>query len=282
YIETVSQMPGGGSSYSFENSNPTLHYKSGDKILVSQDNTVLNKEGLEKYYEDNRKFNELNVVGTVDDDIIYSTANSTNKDELDFNVKLLTTEEGFNKIVGGSSNNKLVIKTANVKERSETIKELNRISAVNNYKLNDVIGSKLKLERNIKQDLGLNIIFAITIILMVILNLVNTSNASILARRKELAGMRAIGMTNRQERRMIIGELFYIALSVGITVMISVGGLSLANQSSNLGAGKVSISTLIIGEGLIILLLMIISNLTSLGPLAQAKKFSIVEDLKGE
>lgn len=282
YIEKPSHMIGGGVDYSFINSNPMLSYTSGDKLQVSEDNSVLNKEGLEKYYEDNRKFNELNIVGTVDDDMIYSTANSTNKDELDFDVRLLTTEKGFNKIVGGSTNNKLVIKTDNVEKRADTIKELNRISAVNNYKLNDVIGSKLKLERNIKQDLGLNIIFAVTIVLMVILNLVNTSNASILARRKELAGMRAIGMSNSQERRMIIGELFYIALSVGITVIVSVGALSMANQSANLGAGKVSIVTLLLGEGLIILFLMIISNLTALGPLAQAKKFSIVEDLKGE
>ncbi|MGL5353218.1 MAG: ABC transporter permease, partial [Clostridium sp.] len=157
YIGIVSHMSGGGINYSYINSNPTLLYNAGDKLLVSQDETVLNKEGLEDYYKENKDFNELNIVDTVEDDKIFSTANSINMNELDFNVKLLTTEEGFKKIVGGTTNNKLVIKTSNVEKRVDTIKELNKICAVNNYSLNDVVGSKLTLERNIKQDLGLNI-----------------------------------------------------------------------------------------------------------------------------
>lgn len=115
---------------------------------------------------------------------------------------------------------------------------------------------------------------------MVLLNLVNTFNASILARRKELASMRAMGMSNEQERRMIIGELFYISLTVAFTTMLSVGVLSLANQATNLGAGKVNIGLIVLGEALVIVFLMIISTLTALAPLAQAKKFSIVDDLK--
>ncbi|MGL5354615.1 MAG: FtsX-like permease family protein [Clostridium sp.] len=280
YIKKINPMPGGVIDYYFINSNPTLISKNGDKLLMSEDENVLTSKGLEKYYTDDVKAQELNIVGSVDDDILYSTFKSTIPSELDCDVKLITTEEGLKKITGAVLDNRLIIKTTKDEIREDTISELNKISANNNYELKDIVGNKLRLERNTRQDLGLNIIFAITIVIMVLLNLINTSNASILARRKELASMRALGMSNAQEKKMIVGELFYISLSVAFTTIFSVGFLSIATQSANLGAGKVNIGMLLLGEGIIIISLMIISTLTALGPLAKAKKFSIVEDLK--
>ncbi|MGL5354494.1 MAG: ABC transporter permease [Clostridium sp.] len=269
YIEKKYMEGGDLVQYMYLNSNEVLNYKTSDRLIIAGE-------------DNSSELKALNIVGTVDDDILNSTFNSTNRFELDYNFKLLTTEEGFAKIFGGLSNSKILIKTTNNENRKDTISELRRISANNNYEIEDVIGSKLEFERNIREDLGLNIIFGVTIVIMVILNLINTSNASILSRRKELAAMRAMGMSNSQEKKMIIGELFYIALTVSITVILTVGTLSIATQGANIGSGKVNVTTLLIGEGLIILFLMVISNLTALAPLAQAKKFSIVEDLKEE
>ncbi|MGL5087566.1 MAG: ABC transporter permease, partial [Clostridium sp.] len=280
YIEKRSMEGGAQIDYMFINSDPTLTLKKGEQLSVAEDETVLTAEGIKEYKNDSKKLKEVNIVGNVDDDVLYSTFKSTNISELDCYVKLLTTEKGLNKILGKYANNTIVVKTTNDYTRAETISELNKIVANNNYSLKDTIGMKLQLERNVKESLGLNIIFAVTVIIMVVLNLVNTANASILARRKELAGMRAIGMSNSQEKRMIIGELFYVSLTVAFTVVLSVGVISLANQSVNIGLGKVSVWVILLGEGAIIASLMIISNLTALAPLAQAKKFSIVEDLK--
>ncbi|MGL5354614.1 MAG: ABC transporter permease [Clostridium sp.] len=282
YVEKRSMEGGGQIDYMFINSDPTLNYGKGDSLSIAEDDTVLTAKGIKEYKNDSRKLKEVKVVGNVDDDLLYSTFKSTNISELDCYVKLLTTEKGLNKILGKPANNKILIKTTNDYTRANTISEINKIVANNNYSMRDTIGMKLQLERNVKESLGLNIIFAITVIIMVVLNLVNTANASILARRKELAGMRAIGMSNSQEKRMIIGELFYVSLTVAFTVILSVGVLSFANQSVNIGLGKVSVWVILLGEAAIIASLMIISNLTALGPLAQAKKFSIVEDLKEE
>ncbi|MGL5351996.1 MAG: ABC transporter permease, partial [Clostridium sp.] len=276
--------------YIYMDSDPVLKYKIGDKLSLSEDDTVLEMEGLGKYYKENRPFKDLNIVGIVDDDILESTYKSRDRFELESDVKLITTEKGLNNIFEKSSSivtkdsigKRILVKTTNNANRGNALSEIKKICANNNYEFKDTIGNKLMLERNIRQDLGLNIIFAVTVLIMVILNLVNTSNASILSRRKELAAMRAIGMSNSQERRMIVGELFYISLSVAFTIIITVVILSIESQSTNIAAGKVSILTFLSGEFIIIIALMIISNLTALAPLAQAKKFSIVEDLKEE
>lgn len=277
YKETVGE---GGSGIMYVESNPILKSKVGEKLILSKEGTVIPQGWREITYNENIKVKELNIVGAVDDDVLYSTAHSINIDELDYNVKILTTEEGLSKILDKASNNKLAIKTENNENRVDIVNKLEAISGNNNYKFEDVEGQKLRLERNINENIGLNIIFSITIIIMVILNLINTTNACILARRKELAGMRAIGMSKSQQRKMIIGEVFYIALSVAFTVIATVGLLSFTNQGVNISAGKVSVLTLIMGEGLIILSLMLVSTLTSIAPLIQASKFSIVDDLK--
>ncbi|MGL5354802.1 MAG: ABC transporter permease, partial [Clostridium sp.] len=229
-----------------------------------------------------RQFKDIDIVDTVEDDIIYSTYHSVNMAELDSNIKLLTSEAGLQKINGGLNEYSILIKCGNNDDRISTISKLKKISLYNNYELKDTVGDKLSIEKNMKEDLGLNIIFAITVIIMVVLNLINTTNSSIMARRKELASMRAIGMSYDQQRKMIIAEIFYISLSVGITVFLSVGLLSNATLIPILAAQKVNIVTLMAGEILVIAILMLIANVSVLVPLRKTKNLNIAEDLKEE
>lgn len=94
----------------------------------------------------------------------------------------------------------------------------NRISIAGNKTYVDSVNTFAEVQKTCIYS------FMAFIILISIINIVNTISTSILVRAKELAGLKSIGMSNKQKMKMMILEgLFYGMDSLFIGIAISMG-----------------------------------------------------------
>lgn len=275
----------------YADTDPTLKYNAGESFGLSLDPTLMSdsiqgkyitKSSVAKFEESNSNKINVTVVGNVVGDIFNNKEDNRNFSSIDSNVTLITSEKGFEKITGIVGKQSILVNTIKGNGRKETIEKINELAISNNYGVEDTIGKKELIEDNIREGISLNIMIAITAIALSLLNMINSSIANINSRTRELAACRAIGMSEVQERRMIIAEGLTISLSAGFITLVTTGIYSFASQGKYIGAGKMDPLVLIFGYLSIVIVMIIISNGTTLAALKQIKNISIVEALKEE
>lgn len=124
--------------------------------------------------------------------------------------------------------------------------------------------------------------FTIVISLISAVNIVNTVTTNILLRRKELAALEAIGMTNKQVRRMITfeGVLFGIYGGIIGSVLGTAFSYMLYEQMSSIRRFAFAFpwQSIIIAVTAVV----IVGYISALIPLRRLKKDSIIEVIRGE
>lgn len=124
--------------------------------------------------------------------------------------------------------------------------------------------------------------FTIVITLISSVNIVNTITTNILLRKKEIAALKAIGMTKKQVRKMITSEGVLFGLYGGVFGAIAGTVLSyvLYNPMSNIRDFKFMLpwESIIIS----IIAVIVIGYLSALIPLKKISKENIVNNIRGE
>lgn len=131
--------------------------------------------------------------------------------EMVYDFKLVMTKECYEKNFMNSLQSSIVIKTENWDNRENTIEDIKKISyeSGNTYKDYREIAEKEKIKIN--ESLSIQIVFIVSLVLIVIVNVANNFYGSIIMRKKELASMRAIGMEYSQMKSMVLREILIIA-----------------------------------------------------------------------
>lgn len=257
-----------------------LQYTVGEEILIPLSSDVMNSEKLKDYTENNNSYKKAKVVGIVSEDAFKNNVNRRDVKNLNSNVYMITTEKTYDSIVGPNFKNQLFISTDLNDGREETIKNLETLSAEKYSILKDYKTMQEEARDENLKDLSFNIIFAITVVLLVVLNLINTLTANVLCRKGELAALSAIGMSNKQKQKMIVAESFYIGLASAIFALIIGGVPAVGFQGQNSDIGKVSMPILILMVFGIVIALALVTVIISLVPLNKLKKLNIVDTLK--
>lgn len=181
-------------------------YKVGDKVKISHYKDAEKKEMVEK---------ELTISAIVDEKIA----------GLDFSFTgpfFIVHEANFGKLVGENRVAKVIIdvKKENYNEVENVIKNISEkdkdivFKSKKQYKediLKEIMGQKLA---------GYSLVFIIGLLGAV--NLINTMITSIMARKKELGMMQAVGLSNIQLRKLLQIEGMYYSI-VGIITSITLG-----------------------------------------------------------
>lgn len=257
-----------------------LKYTVGEEILIPLSSDVMNFEKLKDYTDNNNGYKKVKVVGIISEDAFKNNLNTRDFKNLNSNVSMITSENTYDYLVGPSFKNQLFISTDINEERSQTIKNLEVLSAEKYAALKDYKTMQEDIRDENLKDLSFNIIFTLTVMLLVVLNLINTLTANILSRKGELAALSAIGMSNKQKQKMIVAESFYIGLASAIFALL-IGGLpAVIFQGQNSDIGKVSLPILILIVVGIVIALALVTVVISLVPLNKLKKMNIVDTLK--
>lgn len=257
-----------------------LQYKVGEEILIPLSNDVMTGDTLKNYTENNNKYKRVKVVGIISEDAFKNNINERDVKNLNCNVSMITSEKTYDSLIGPTFKNQLFISTDIGSTRSESIKKLEKLGAEKYYVLKDYKTMQEQMKQEKLKDLSYNIIFAVTVMLLVVLNLINTLTANILSRKGELAALSAIGMSNKQKEKMVIAESFYIGLASAVFSLTTGGVLAVTFQGQNSYMGKVSMPTLILTIVGIVLALALVTVIISLVPLSKLKKLNIVDTLK--
>ncbi len=140
-----------------------------------------------------------------------------------------------------------------------------------------------KSEKAYKLQMGILLMgFIIVITLISAVNIVNTVTTNILLRNKEIAALKAIGMTRKQVRKMITFEGVLFGLYGGI--IGSVAGTILAyilyNPMSNIRDFKFTLpwNSIVIS----IVAVIIMGYVSALIPLRRLSKQNIIDSIRGE
>lgn len=257
-----------------------IDYKVGEEILIPLSNEVLTNNGIESYIKNNNKYKKVKVVAIISEDALSNNINRRDINNLNSNVNMITSEKTYDSIIENTFKNQLYISTDMENERVKTVEKLEELAGENYYILEDNKVKQEEMKKETLEELSYKVIFGVTVILLVVLNLVNTLTANILSRKGELAALSAIGMSYKQKNKMIIAESFYIGFASALVALGTGGVLGVAFQSQNGEIGKVSISMLIVIMLLIVGILVFITLIISIVPLKKLKNLSIVDTLK--
>lgn len=143
---------------------------------------------------------ELEVAGSVSEGLFED------------DITLICTEEMFEQLMGESEYALLNVQIADDADKDKIIASIRNLMS-ENYSLND--SYDLNKENN-TEFWGFRIVvyaFLAIIVLMAVLNIVNSTSMSVSVRTKQYGAMRAVGMDGRQLTRMIVAEVFTYAIS---------------------------------------------------------------------
>ncbi|SHJ30535.1 MacB-like core domain-containing protein [Clostridium cavendishii DSM 21758] len=262
-----------------------LDVKVGDKILIPLEKKANKEINIKNYFKneklDKTKFKEFTIIGIVNEDALKNKVNNRIIENLTEDVTFITSKESFKKI-NNDSNDELVIKTNKDKNRSETIKAIRDYSTIKYDNYTDFYSKMIDYKNTSNRTLCFDINFEINILIIVILNIINTFNANILLRKKELGALRAIGTTKKQLNKMLLLEnVFLVILSVCFGLIFGafpayLSQLSMNNKDKNMYIILITITFLTS------IFLIIICILTTIYQLKKLKDLSIVDNIRNE
>ncbi|SHJ30686.1 MacB-like core domain-containing protein [Clostridium cavendishii DSM 21758] len=280
--EVVANMGQAGINHYFYDVEKILDVKVGDKIKIPIGQSFTIGEDMKKYFNsghvDTSKFKEFTVIGIVAKDALRNAINTRKPENLTEDITFITSNDVFYKL-GINVVGDLDIKTNINGDRTEALKGIKEYAS-SNYDSNiDLYSKMIDYKNSVNRALCWDVNFEINILVIVILNIVNTFNASIIARKKELASLRAIGMTRKQINKMLLLEGAFLG------VLASFLGLILGTLPSYLSQmfmyqkdyGKLTLISLIT-----IIVLIIICILSTIGSLRKLRNLSIVDNIRSE
>lgn len=181
------------------------HFKVGDRIQIRT------------FDRSQKGYHTVTVVGIVDHDLLSEDYNGSEV------LTFITTPKVYSKIMGTDAYSRIFV-LANPKLSNQGItdyfKSLKERDAGFNYL--DRVEEVAKAKNDAKTFSILLYGFISVIVLIAFLNIVNTVSTNLILRTKEFAVLKAIGMIQREVRKMIILEGIFYGLYAG-TIGIIIG-----------------------------------------------------------
>ncbi|TCJ77185.1 UNVERIFIED_ORG: putative ABC transport system permease protein [Bacillus cereus] len=233
--------------------NVAFASKSFDKLSVKSDITIkLEDNNSDHLAESEQVLHQLKSLGNI------SNVNEKKKNRFETKLKDVTQS------------------SATVKEIENTIGKRYSIAIVNNYQEN-----KTKKEEKLTlQVLAYSFIIVISLISSV--NILNTITISIMTRRKELAALKSIGMSQKDLKKMITYEALIYGFSGSLQGIFF--GCILSYILYLAISDKLKMAWTIPYEACIITFVsaLIISYLSVLNPLKKIKQDNIIDTIREE
>lgn len=257
---------------------PMAKLKVGDEILISND----------EYSDGQKEFNgkdlkKVKVAAIVDvqpfNSVDYQgTLNAIGNKETVKNIIEGNPQQMENFKIDG-----IEIKISNesyVDKIDESLKKIENTNAGLNY--NNKIEAA-KSDKAFKLQISILLMgFTIVIALISAVNIVNTVTTNILLRSKEIAALKAIGMTRKQVKKMITFEGVLFGLYGGIigSILGTILSYVLYNPMSNIRDFKFILPW----ESIIIAIIavVIMGYVSALIPLRRLNKENIIDGIRGE
>ncbi|ETT48535.1 hypothetical protein C162_14675 [Paenibacillus sp. FSL R7-269] len=223
------------------------------------------------------KYQTVTVAGIVDEDLL---SNGYTESHV---VTFFTTSKVYSKITGNDAYSRMFI-LADADQPNQAItdylKALVEKDAGFNYQ--DRVAELTEAKNDAVTFSIILYGFIGVIVLIAFLNIVNTVSTNLILRTKEFAVLKAIGMTQKEVRKMIVLEsIFYglFASVVGITL-----GTALSYSIQMLFAGAVSTAWTIpwYSIGIAFAGAILTTLLATIWPMYQLNKVNIVEALRRE
>ncbi len=122
----------------------------------------------------------------------------------------------------------------------------------------------------------------IVVAIVSIINLINIMNMSAIMRKKEFGFLRAMGLSGKQVKKIIMWEgAIYGIVSSAISVLLTLGISAIITKNSELWLGQIISWHIPIGQmTIIIIITIIITLLSSILPSKILFKSSIVESIR--
>ncbi|MBK1809692.1 ABC transporter permease [Clostridium sp. YIM B02505] len=196
------------------------NYKVGDKIKLPDINIdKLNGDKLQeaKILVDKDKYTDFTVVGVVEEEPVFH-------ETLVNSVMFILSNENYSKLLSTKDYNNIALKFTN-KEASENLFDKFSAKAESlNSEYSDLF-KQMDKTRNLLFQISVLIYGFITLISLIgIVNIVNIITINLLVRKREFAIFKAIGMTKKQFRKLVLleGTLYGILASI-LGVIVSYG-----------------------------------------------------------
>lgn len=168
----------------------------------------------------------------------------------------------------------------NGENRNSIVENLNNMALNKQFQVKDYKEAKDNINVLNKRYTILDVIFTMSLVIIVLLNLINTLNLVTLTRKGELAALRAIGMNKSQLKRHLISEGMIICFySICISLLIG-GTLMMMTNSSIRYVSSESILIIIAIVAGIVVLQLLIGIISTLLPLRKMLKLSIADEMR--
>lgn len=273
-------------TYQFSASDKMLDVSAGETINIPRMSYPTDGDFVREILNGN-SINEqdlipFNINGIVNEDALRDNFNKYNPKEMDADFKLIMTRECYEKNFGPIQNETVFVKTNNNVDRDKLKDEMVDIGNQELYKLKDYKESQQQEKIKVNENLAIQIMFLVSLIIIVIINVANTFYASIVMRKKELAAIRAIGMTPKQMKKMIYTEVFIIAIGACIWSAF-IGGMPTLWKEFNLQkVGMSNMNLWAISMIVSIIAILLITFVSTIGSIRSLSGLSIVDDLREE
>lgn len=257
---------------------PMAKLKVGDEILISN---AEYSEGQEKF--NSKDLKKIKVAAIVD-------VQPFNSIDYPGTLNVIGSKETVKNIIEGNLEqienfkiNGMEIKISDesyVDKIDESLKKIENTNAGLDYynKIEDA-----KSDKAFKLQISILLMgFTIVVALISAVNIVNTVTTNILLRSKEIAALKAIGMTRKQVKKMITFEGILFGLYGGIigSILGTILSYVLYNPMSNIRDFKFILPW----ESIIIAIIavMIMGYVSALIPLRRLSKENIIDGIRGE
>lgn len=257
---------------------PMAKLKVGDEILISN---AEYSEGQEKF--NSKDLKKIKVAAIVD-------VQPFNSIDYPGTLNVIGSKDTVKNIIEGNLEqiekfkiNGMEIKISNeryVDKIDESLKKIENTNAGLDYynKIEDA-----KSDKAFKLQISILLMgFTIVVALISAVNIVNTVTTNILLRSKEIAALKAIGMTRKQVKKMITFEGILFGLYGGIigSILGTILSYVLYNPMSNIRDFKFILPW----ESIIIAIIavMIMGYVSALIPLRRLSKENIIDGIRGE
>ncbi|SHJ30612.1 MacB-like core domain-containing protein [Clostridium cavendishii DSM 21758] len=268
--------------YEFYDMENILNVKVGDKLKIPIREKLNNYSDMEKYFNnDTSDFKEFTVLAIVDKDVFLDNMSNRNPKNLTHDVTFITANEVFDKEKIDTTSN-LFIKTNKSLNREDILKGIGQVASVHYDSYTDFYSRMVDYNNSVTRSLCWDINFAINILIIVIINIMNTFNANILIRNKEFGALRAIGTTKKQLNNMLLLEVIFLGIVASVFGLIFGSFPACLSQMSMNNFNKSTFSMIVIITCLTIIALIIICVLSTLIPLRKLKNLSIVDNIRNE
>lgn len=280
YINLITD---GGTNYQFSKSDNLLNVKAGDNIKIFKNNYPIDASQIDKNIKiDESQFANLRINGVLKEDALKDNYNKYDTKEITSDFKIIMTKECYEKNFGPILSQSVYLDVSNDSNRENVIEKIKSVTNDERYSVKDYEKIRSAEEENVNENMAIQLMFLVTLAIIVVINIANTFYASIIMRKKEFAAIRAIGMSMKQLKRMIIMEVGIIALESTIWAIV-IGGFPTAWKEANLG--KVGMANWNLWLASIIISIFVILILTfgsTINAIRKLNTISIVDDLREE